>query len=131
MLADAGLLVEAGEEKIRGGVAKRYRHPWDAGKMIAATATTRGPGAPTSRAMAQELYAVRSASTAGVRGRCSPTPSPWVTPEVWTEVFDLVTRRRGSCTPRPSRPAREGTLHVGLTAAAFLMARTTRPRDGG
>ena len=28
LLADAGLLVEAGEEKIRGGVAKRYRHPW-------------------------------------------------------------------------------------------------------
>ena len=26
-LADAGLVVEAGEEKIRGGVAKRYRHP--------------------------------------------------------------------------------------------------------
>ena len=29
VLADAGAVVEAGEEKIRGGVAKRYRHPWD------------------------------------------------------------------------------------------------------
>ena len=29
-LDETGLVVEAGEEKIRGGVAKRFRHPWDA-----------------------------------------------------------------------------------------------------
>jgi DNA-binding transcriptional ArsR family regulator len=28
VLAEAGEVVEAGEEHIRGGVAKRYRHPW-------------------------------------------------------------------------------------------------------
>src|SRR5215831_21075892 len=28
VLAEAGQVVEAGEERIRGGVAKRYRHPW-------------------------------------------------------------------------------------------------------
>ena len=30
-LLDAGELVIASEEKIRGGVAKRYRHPWEKG----------------------------------------------------------------------------------------------------
>ena len=29
LLLDAGLLVVEGEERIRGGVAKRYRHVWD------------------------------------------------------------------------------------------------------
>ena len=29
VLARSGDVVVAGEEKIRGGVAKRYRHPWD------------------------------------------------------------------------------------------------------
>src|SRR5262244_3975647 len=28
VLAEAGQVVEAGEERIRGGIAKRYRHPW-------------------------------------------------------------------------------------------------------
>ncbi len=28
-LAAAGEVVVAGEERIRGGVAKRYRHPWE------------------------------------------------------------------------------------------------------
>ncbi len=31
-LLDAGELVIASEEKIRGGVAKRYRHPWEEGR---------------------------------------------------------------------------------------------------
>ena len=30
VLLEAGVVVVAGEEKIRGGVAKRYRHPWEA-----------------------------------------------------------------------------------------------------
>ncbi len=29
LLADAGLIVVEGEEQIRGGLAKRYRHPID------------------------------------------------------------------------------------------------------
>ena len=29
VLLEAGVVVVAGEEKIRGGVAKRYRHPWE------------------------------------------------------------------------------------------------------
>lgn len=28
VLASAGEVVQAGEQKIRGGVAKKYRHPW-------------------------------------------------------------------------------------------------------
>src|SRR3954471_3313386 len=30
LLHDAGLLVMAGEENVRGGRANKYRHPWDA-----------------------------------------------------------------------------------------------------
>jgi DNA-binding transcriptional ArsR family regulator len=30
VLANAGQIEPAGEQKVRGGVAKRYRHPWEA-----------------------------------------------------------------------------------------------------
>ena len=34
ILAATGLVVEAGEQKIRGGVAKLYRHPWQTQDMV-------------------------------------------------------------------------------------------------
>ena len=51
-LAEVDLIVEAGEEKIRGGVAKKYRHPWDE--------RDRRPGSPDDvaayvRAVADEM----------------------------------------------------------------------------
>ena len=49
-LLDAGELVIASEEKIRGGVAKRYRHPWqdDAVRDAEAGRHPRGPHALSS-----------------------------------------------------------------------------------
>src|SRR5690242_849412 len=90
VLADVGLLVVAGEEKIRGGVAKRYRHPWEAAR----TPRSGRPATPEDReaylrAMAEEL--VRRG-----RHRAKGTPTKltdaelWVTPEVWERVTDLV-----------------------------------------
>ena len=56
ILLDAGELVIASEEKIRGGVAKRYRHPWQED----AAATPKQVGTLEDRtlyvrAMAEEL----------------------------------------------------------------------------
>lgn len=58
VLADAGAVVEGGEEKIRGGVAKRYRHPRDAYRTQPTGAgTSAGPedGQAYVRAIADEL----------------------------------------------------------------------------
>ncbi|MGA9749818.1 MAG: helix-turn-helix domain-containing protein, partial [Nocardioides sp.] len=54
LLADAGLVVEAGEEKIRGGVAKRFRHPWES-TMSDATSPAQEDTELYLRAVAEEM----------------------------------------------------------------------------
>ena len=116
-LADAGLLTVASEEKIRGGVAKRYQHPWNQAKMIADDATPEDYGTYVAT-MAQELtrrYGSRRRTGTLVDAEL------WVSPEVWTEVFDLVVQASKLIHAEAKPPRTEGTLQVGLTAAAFLM----------
>src|SRR3954453_334721 len=55
VLADVGAIVEAGEEKIRGGIAKRYRHPWDSYHANHGTAVAPEDGQVYVRAIAEEL----------------------------------------------------------------------------
>jgi DNA-binding transcriptional ArsR family regulator len=129
VLADAGAVVEAGEEKIRGGVAKRYRHPWEeydtrGGERGAATRAE--DGEVYVRAVAEEL--VRR-----FRERAPQTPSMttdaemWVTPEVWDEVRSLVERASTLLHAEARPPRTDGTLHVNLTAAAFQLSADPSP----
>ena len=70
LLADAELIVVEGEEQIRGGPAKRYRHPID-----------RSASPPSPKELAAQVESMRQSSYAGsttvtpTRPRCSPTPS--------------------------------------------------------
>ncbi len=117
LLASAGLLVVAGEEKIRGGVAKRYRHPWNQTPMVAQDATPEDYGAYV-RAMAQELtrrYGSRR------RPGTLVDAEMWVDPEVWVEVKRLVGEASTLVHGKAKPPRSPGTVHVNLTAAAFLM----------
>lgn len=140
-LADVGLLEIAGEERIRGGVAKRYRHPWadsDAGEGRRVPTTQEWQG--YVRASAEEL--VRRADVAadhrerhqreadgqreanGQRERrkgYSSDAEMWVEPEVWDRVFDLL-QEAGALIHANARPPRTpGTLHVNQTVFAFVM----------
>ena len=134
-LAGVGLLEVAGEERIRGGVAKRYRHPWadsDAGE---------GHRVPTTqewqayvRASAEEL--VRRADVAAdYRERhlreadgqperkkgYSSDAEMWVEPEVWEQVLGLL-MEAGALIHANARPPRTpGTIHVNQTVFAFVM----------
>lgn len=122
-LLAADLLEVAGEERIRGGVAKRYRHPWER------------PGRTSSpaehdleiEAVAQEL--VRRSRLRAVPGRNMLTDAEmWVLPEVRDEVWRLV-HEASTLIHREARPPRtEGTVHVNLTAALFELA-TEPPQD--
>jgi len=125
VLADAREVVVAGEEKIRGGVAKRYRHPWDDHPSYR-------PGPlPTSssdedrdlyvRAMAEEL--VRRSRHRKPRTRQELTDAElWVTPEVWTRASALVEEASALLHSQARPPRTDGTLHVNMTAALFQMA---------
>ncbi len=119
VLATAGLVVEAGEEKIRGGVAKRFRHPWDQAEPSSANATPQD-GELYIRAMADEM--ARRFGRRRPGGRNSLTDAEmWVAPEVWHQVAELVERASTLVHAQARPPRSEGTIHVNLTAAVFEM----------
>ena len=118
VLLEAGAVEVAGEEKIRGGVAKRYRHPW--------RSRPREKASPQDqevyvRAMAEEL--VRRARLRKPRTRSMFSDAElWVAPEVWERVQGLV-REASELLHAEARPPRTpDTLHVNLTAATFQLA---------
>ena len=121
VLADAGLLVVAGEEKIRGGVAKRYRHPWE-------PRDPDRPQRPTSpedreaylRAMAEELVRRGRLRRPGSRGQFTDAEL-WVEPEVWQRVTALVEDASMLLHAQARPPRSDGTVLVNLTAATFEM----------
>lgn len=115
VLARAGEVVEAGEEKVRGGVAKRYRHPW--------AEQERGPRdlGLHVRAMGQEL----------VRRYDDRDPAPgrayfcdaelWVDDETWARALALV-EEAGRLVHDAARPPRtDGARRTNLSIAAFGM----------
>lgn len=117
VLLEAGAVVVAGEEKIRGGVAKRYRHPWES-----------RPGEKASpedqevyvRATAEEL--VRRARLRKPRTRSMFSDAElWVTPEVWQRAEELVREASALVHAEAQPPRSPGTVHVNLTAATFQM----------
>ena len=122
VLAEAGAVVEAGEEKIRGGVAKRYRHPWNEYDPKGASGRSARPedGEVYVRAMAEEL--VRRFRERARRSPAMTTDAEmWVTPEVWEEVRSLVEQASTLLHAQAQPPRTDGTLHVNLTAAAFQL----------
>lgn len=116
VLLDADLITVDGEERIRGGVAKRYRYHHG-----------RAEPDPSSedldahvQAMAEELlrrFRMR------IKGKGSFTDAElWVTPEAWEQVLDRVVETSHQLHAAAQRPRTEGTIPVNLTVAAFRMA---------
>ncbi|WP_134739463.1 helix-turn-helix domain-containing protein [Nocardioides sp. 503] len=114
VLLDAGEVVVAGEERIRGGVAKRYRHPWrqeDHGDR------RRGVDI---RTMAHEMVRRMDLREPGPKASFTDAEL-WVEPEVWERAVRLVVEA-SELVHAEARPSRtEGTAPVSLTVAAFGM----------
>ncbi|MBY9076549.1 winged helix-turn-helix domain-containing protein [Nocardioides sp. WL0053] len=125
-LVAAHELVEAGEEKIRGGVAKRYRHPWERAEQH-----PHGAGAGRDhylRALGEELVRRDRTRAPGTRN-ITTDAEMWVSPQVRDEVLELVTRAARLIHAEAQPPRTPGTVHVNLTAAVFEMA--DAPPDAG
>lgn len=126
LLHAAGLLVVGSEETVRGGRAKRYRHPWDAGAL----ATSR----PTESDDDKLAYVATMAAAVPARfvdrergEKGSYTDADlWVDPQVWNEVLGLVERasRLMHGSARPPRTA--GTVRANLSVAAFRLQAGSR-----
>ncbi len=125
-LAAAGLVVEAGEEKIRGGTAKRYRHPWEEAAPSSSRSTPE-ENEEYIAAVAAELsrrYRLKQPGTSAF----TTDAELWVTPETWDEICALVTQASHLVHREAQPPRSPGTIHVNLTAATFQMAdRRTHP----
>ena len=122
VLAEAGEVVVAGEEKIRGGLAKRYRHPWQEERL------QRTPSGKSTRdrelylrAIGEELVRRGRARKPGTRSHLTDAEL-WVTPEVWQQAEALVEQASHLVHAEARPPRTPGTVHVNMTAATFQMA---------
>jgi DNA-binding transcriptional ArsR family regulator len=117
VLLEAGVVVVASEEKIRGGVAKRYRHPWE---VKAERKASPGDQEVYVRAVAEELVRRAGQRERGTRQLLADAEL-WVTPEVWERVEGLVREASALVHAEAKPPRSPGTVHVNLTAATFRM----------
>jgi DNA-binding transcriptional ArsR family regulator len=123
-LLQVGEVEEAGEEKIRGGVAKRYRYPHE----HAGSAPGTGPR-PTHEEFTTYLQAVhreverRSRLPRSGQVGFSSDIEGWVPPEVWDEVEVLLKRASALLHDHNAAPRTEGTVHVSATLTAFTLDR--------
>lgn len=119
VLAAAALVVEAGEERIRGGVAKRYRHPWQ-DDSVQQGVRPAGGGRMFVEAMASELlrrFALRDATLS--QTNCDA--EVWVDPQAWGQVRSMVAEAAVLLHSSARPPRSEGTVHVNMTTALFTM----------
>ncbi len=116
-LHDVGELVIESEEKVRGGVAKRYRY--DATREV--PDRTSGIDDRIAYARATGLEVERRLLD-GVRGAASSSDlETWVAAETWHRALDLV-HRASMLLHAEARPAgTPGTVHVSFTTTAFTM----------
>jgi DNA-binding transcriptional ArsR family regulator len=123
-LLAAGQLVEAGEESIRGGRAKRYRYD-----VAAPGATAHDAGQRTSffQVLAAEMIR-RSAQIDPGRPQTSTDAELWIEPEAWTAFRDALSAASIALHEAAKAPRAEGSWHVSATMTAFVMSdRTTAP----
>jgi DNA-binding transcriptional ArsR family regulator len=117
-LHDAGELVVESEEKIRGGVAKRYRY--DASRDV----RTQRPGIDerVAYARANALEVERRLREAAPGAASSSDLETWVDVETWHRALDLL-HEASHLLHAAARPAgTPETVHVSATTQAFTMS---------
>jgi DNA-binding transcriptional ArsR family regulator len=116
-LHDAGELVVESEEKIRGGMAKRYRYVVDE-KPSAAPISTED--------MITYVHAIGTEVTRRVVDR-KKSPShwvdieTWVDPAVWEEALALANRASELLHANARPPGTDSAVHVSYSGMAFRM----------
>ena len=119
LLADAGLIDVASEERIRGGVAKRYRHYWD--RHVRREGRTSDEDRELyARALAEELVRRVREALPGRAGHYTDA-EVWVTPEHFETAREALGRASSLLHDGARPPRTEGTIRAGLTAALFEM----------
>ena len=118
VLHEAGELVVESEEKIRGGVAKRYRYVVVDAPALGAPATNDDRVAYV-HAIASDVTRRQARHRRGA-GQMSDIET-WVEPEVWQEAVALLRRASDLLHSRAQAPCSPGTTHVSASVFAFEM----------
>jgi DNA-binding transcriptional ArsR family regulator len=124
-LLAVGAIEVAGEERIRGGRAKRYRY--DVDRDLARRATTPAPDGGTGRdprplisAIAVELRRRATHALPGP-GTFSTDAELWVEPEALDGIRDLLAKASTDLHHAARPPRSPGTVRVNATIALFRM----------
>jgi DNA-binding transcriptional ArsR family regulator len=118
-LLHGGLIVVAGEEKIRGGVAKRYRYDVH-------SEPTRGPRPDEQRraefaAIAHELVRRSADARFAERGNLIGDGYFWVDPEVWLAIRERIAEAVDDLHRAAQPPRTPGTVRTSTTVAMFQL----------
>jgi DNA-binding transcriptional ArsR family regulator len=120
-LVRAGLVRPAGQERVRGGMAKRYRYEIDA--------PSRADVDPEAEALFAEALATELVRRSQVRrsaGRGTTADAElWVEPEVWERVRAQVADAMRELHVQAQAPRRQGTTRVSVTVAMFELEDVT------
>lgn len=117
-LVDAGEVVEAGEERIRGGVAKRYRYPHEAD--VPKRDVTTEDRLRYARALFTE---VQRRLPERVKGPATSSDlEGWVEPGTWARAVALLEEASQLLHDGNRAPHTPDTVHVSFTAMMFRMA---------
>jgi DNA-binding transcriptional ArsR family regulator len=122
----AGELTVTGEERIRGGVAKRYRHEWRSSPSARpGKGRTRSKDATAFvRAAADELvrrYAARATGRSSRRSTFTDAEL-WVESDAYEQALALLEEASHLLHDAAKPPRTKGTVRMNLTAAMFRMA---------
>ncbi|WP_020631259.1 helix-turn-helix domain-containing protein [Amycolatopsis alba] len=119
-LHEAGLLDIVEEVRIRGGLAKRYRHDPESGSWF--TSTNPHEEQLLLATMAEELKRRGEFRVPGQRGSTTDTEI-WVDRETWEKALEQA-RELGELLHSAAKPPRtRGTIPVSATVSMFEMRR--------
>ncbi|GAA4544152.1 ArsR/SmtB family transcription factor [Amycolatopsis samaneae] len=115
-LHEAGLLDIAEEVRIRGGLAKRYRHDPESGARLA----ERSP-AEDSALLATVTEELKRRADARAPGKPSSLTDAelWVTPEVWARALHQATELSRLLHDAARPPRTRGAVRVSASVALF------------
>jgi DNA-binding transcriptional ArsR family regulator len=124
-LLTAGLIVQAGEERIRGGVAKRYRYDAERDRERDRETGVSVHSADSRRALFSAVANELVRRTAAADWSVSSTMTDaelWVDPEVWQEIRDRILQASRDLHDAARPPHTPGAVRTSTTIALFRIA---------
>jgi DNA-binding transcriptional ArsR family regulator len=126
-LEAAGLIVAAGEVNVRGGRAKKYRHPWDTERPRRASSVTADDAELRHyvRVIADAIPVRFDDREPGERV-LSTDADLWLAPEAWQRVLALVIEASTLMHASAKPPRTDGTVRANLSVIGFRMKPQSR-----